>query len=339
MLALAAALGACLFGAAPKTASRVHDQSPVSEQLRGRSPQWNVHASGPVCGVYAACTALGQVGIACSPGDYLTSRYVSAPQGSTPEDVAAIVTHAGGKATILSALSALDLRVLGKPVIANVRSTAAAKQYDHWAAVTCGHDEVTQHDGPGESVKLSLAEFLGLWSGLGIVVSNSDSWVVSTIWLGRVAVLQAVLLVLLLLRVVVPLAITRTSWTHAAATICLLTACATACGVAIFGDISHHFQGVQVAIAPYAPIAYRVGTLDDIATLVQRGNGVLVDARHESTFKNGSIPRAVNIPVDASLWQIRDFLQDVDRDEPIVVFCHSKSCNYNETVGRNLTVR
>lgn len=76
-----------------------------------------------------------------------------------------------------------------------------------------------------------------------------------------------------------------------------------------------------------------MGTLQDAEIASERPDYLLVDARREEDFRQGSISRAVNIPVNASFWAISKYLAKLDRDTPIVVFCQSAQCIFNKTVA------
>ncbi len=147
-------------------------QYSVKAQLPQIAPDWEVDTAGPLCGVYAACTALKMIDLDAEPRDFVASRYVGKCGGSTPEEVASIVTAAGGKAQIVSRLSSFDLRQLDCPVIANIRSDPTAKQFNHWVVAIRDEDGVIIFDGTNQQAKLLIAEFLGVWSGLGILVSR-----------------------------------------------------------------------------------------------------------------------------------------------------------------------
>jgi len=63
---------------------------------------------------------------------------------------------------------------------------------------------------------------------------------------------------------------------------------------------------------------------------------VLVDARRATSFKNGSIRNAINVPVDSSLAHREEVLAKINRNEEIVVFCQSENCEYSDKIARFL---
>ena len=286
----------------------------------------------------AACTALELNGIAADPRDFIAARYVSQCGGSTPEEVARVVRDAGGNARILSRLSATDLRLVRCPVIANVRSTMTSSRFNHWVAVVPNSRGVTVYDGTNPPIEVSTAAFLGSWSGIGICVTADEANPLTSIWLGRSAMLLTVGVVAIGLwrkcssvarwtqpRVVAQLA----GLFGVSVALCLA-------GNAAFGDWRHHTEGVAVATAPFRSNAYRHGTLEDVRRAAASEDMLLVDARRAADFRLGAIERAINIPVSASYWSISKYLEPLDRGVPIVVYCQSARCDYDETVAAQI---
>jgi rhodanese-related sulfurtransferase len=276
------------------------------------------------------------LGIDCSPADYVTKRYVGASQGSTPEEVAAIVRDAGAEAHILSGLSTLDLRGLDAALIANVRGPPTSSQYNHWVVARFQDREVWIYDGTGGPVRMPVADFLGVWSGLGIVVTKAGSDLGFPFWLGRLLILQVGIVFALVLRVFRERV--GDSLRRGVLTIFATAAATAAIGLPLMADLANYSRGVRVAVAPFVADSFRKGTLETLRAATADPRCLLIDARFERDYGFGSLPRAVNVPVNASLWRIREFLRDIDRDTPIVVFCQSSSCDFDETVGRQLTL-
>ncbi len=130
--------------------------------------------SGPLCGVHATCIALRLIGVSAFEGDFLTTKYISSCQGSRAEDICAMVEDAGGRASQLGRLSAFDIRTFSGPIVANVRRNPSDDRFNHWVVVLVQRDGVVVYDGLDEPRQMSMGEFLGVWSGIGILVSNAN---------------------------------------------------------------------------------------------------------------------------------------------------------------------
>ncbi|HET6879223.1 MAG TPA: hypothetical protein VFI31_03670 [Pirellulales bacterium] len=126
-------------------------------------PHYGGNMSGPLCGVYAACTALEMIGVKAEPGDFITVKYVGRCGGSSPEEVARIVEESGAQARIISRMSALDLRLIGHPLITNVRLNPAAKRFNHWVVAVPSRRGITVFDGLQNPYSVTTAEFLAVW--------------------------------------------------------------------------------------------------------------------------------------------------------------------------------
>ncbi len=118
--------------------------------------------------------------------------------------------------------------------------------------------------------------------------------------------------------------------------IALGTALLAGLGNAIMADPENHQRGVAAATSAHAKSGFREGTLDDAQLASQDPAKLLIDARMERDYNAGSLQEAVNIPVSASQWSIRDYLECVGRETPIIVFCQSSRCGYDEAVATNL---
>ena len=64
---------------------------------------------------------------------------------------------------------------------------------------------------------------------------------------------------------------------------------------------------------------------------------LLIDGRSESTYHEGHIPGAVNIPYIQRDYFLRQLLADVARETPIIVYCSGKNCNISVKLARSLS--
>lgn len=309
----------------------------VRNRLSGRAPHWSNGVSGPLCGVYSTCTAMRLSGFQCSPADYFTTSYVGS-SGSTPEQIASIAESVGAKAISVSNMSLFDLRWLDAPLIANVRSTPQSKAYDHWVVVTLHDGNLILYDALQPPMKARTAEFLASWSGVG-VVSKRDEAVLPRVWAGRLVIVQlGVLIALGITAALRRFAHQSRSLPHQMGAVFVVAVVLTAVGMTVLGDWPHHFSGVRLAAAPYSEKSYRSASLGELHTIVQTQEALLIDARLRANYLSGTLPGAVNVPVQASLWEIRQYLEGIRRDVPVVVFCQSARCTWDKTVAANLTL-
>ncbi|MCG8449128.1 MAG: rhodanese-like domain-containing protein [Pirellulales bacterium] len=306
--------------------------------LLPREFDWGGDISGPLCGVYAACTALELLGIEANPRNFIASRYVGQCGGSAPEEVSRVVVDAGAHAHTITRLSAIDLRLINCPVIANVRISASSNRFNHWIVAFPSDNGMTIYDGLQQPYDIRTAEFLGSWSGIGICVSRSEASPLVPIWLGRSSLFLIVGIagVCALRNQALVKQINESSILKLLGYLCIASGALCIAGSSVFGDLLNHGKGVAVATASSQVSKYRVGTLEDAEQASVDPNALLIDARREQDYQLGTINRAVNVPVTASTWAIHSYLEKIDRDTPIVVFCQSARCDYDETVGAQL---
>jgi rhodanese-related sulfurtransferase len=71
-------------------------------------------------------------------------------------------------------------------------------------------------------------------------------------------------------------------------------------------------------------------TYDEARQFLNQRSGVIIDARYPDSFQAGHLAGAINIPVNASSAERRERLQGVPRGTPLLVYCQSGSCEYDE---------
>ena len=76
--------------------------------------------------------------------------------------------------------------------------------------------------------------------------------------------------------------------------------------------------------------------LDTAKTLHQDTNFLFVDARPNSVFKRGHIPRAVSLPEEDFDSLYAAFAARVPKNRPLVVYCDGVECRASEEVSRRL---
>lgn len=310
------------------THEQVHQAAELIRQ-RIETDHWTRGQSGTTCGIYAACRALALLGIDRDPGDYFTTKYVSHAEGSTPNEVISIASQNGAYAWPIVNLSKTDLMLLGSPVIANVKPSQNAQVYDHWVCVTYQDGRLLVFDGPATAVEMSFAEFLSLWNGYGIAVSADDAPMAVTSWVLRATTMAGLALLAALIWQAWPVRY-RTAPRDSLIFLGTVTLVLAAAGSVLFGDPIHVFQVREV------PGELQHIDLETFCKFITDGQHVVIDARLESTYEAGAVDGAINLPGGTSPVALKGLLIDVDRDLPIVVYCHSESCEYDAVIADKL---
>ena len=289
----------------------------------------------PSCGVYAACRALCIEGIDATPCEFMTTEFISGVGGSSPKDLVKLVDRSGGVAFPMNKLSKLDVMLSGKPLIANIRSDVSAPSYDHWVCVFADGNQLLVFDGANGPAKMSTSEFLALWSGFGIFVSGAKGEPVSlVVYCWRFAVFGLIIGALWLVWSFAQSASNiRSYWLRFSTGVLVLAVT----GVVLFGSPFDWSKGLRLATAPYSSVDWETVGLTELIEISANDNVVLISAQPAKDFERGKIDGAINIPHDVSSILLSDMLSDAERSTPIVVYCLSAKCSWDEILANKLS--
>lgn len=297
--------------------------SQAAHEMPGRS-------SGPYCGLYSA-GRLASLLNSPQPIDlpkYACARYVKSREGSTPTQITAILAENDIAVNGFARLSAVDLLTTNVPWIANVRRFPESTAFDHWVCVHVASDGVVVYDGAGAGQRQSLGEFLAIWNGYALVPVHERS----------IAVLLTSRIVLFLLAAsaiatVVKWSLRRGWPLHRR--IVLLACLAGVASYAGAADPLHHRLSTRIAAVPWRGRALEVVAMNEVFDITE-SNIQLIDARYSTDFRRGTLPGAINVPVDSGLNRVKRLTGDLNRTFPTVVFCQSRTCDFDEQVARRL---
>lgn len=324
---------AFIFSPLPGFADELgHTRDVIARRLQETDVTGGYH--GPYCGVYAAVRALSILGVTADIKQVITDTYISSHAGSTPADLIKLIESYGQVAQPCVNLCALDVRLLDDPIIANVRSSRSGIPYDHWVCLLSGKNGFLVFDGANKPVEFSASEFLALWNGYGLVVSRPGNSAIWALWLARF--------------VTVFIGVAGTAWLHRVlrsknlipkTSLCSIFFCAAVGAIfanAVFEDLRSFNQGMRDAMVGYQIEKPEMSTLEQLVAASRDGGAILVDARYGRDYCLGTIPSALNIPVDSSYIALTQVLAEIPLDTPFLVFCQSESCGYDDVVAERL---
>ncbi len=310
----------------------ITDVNAIRQQLAQRIEDGHLAvSSGPTCGVYATCRALSLMQISVDPGKYFSPRYIGNSAGSTASELLEILNNFPVTGVPLNNLSKIDIMALGYPVIANVKQHAAADSYDHWITVVYTDRGLFAYDGSGEAVEIAWDEFLRTWSGYGIVVTrDSQAMVLVMVWLSRAALMALCLAIVFGVWRIFHAKVTKEPTTSVVALAVAVLSLSLVINIAFLGPrfvpewTNRHFGELPQT---------REASKNEFLETVQTGQRLIIDARHASSFRMGSVANAMNIPVSVSRLNLFNLMAPVPFDCPILVFCQSESCGFDEVLG------
>ncbi|HWL92102.1 MAG TPA: rhodanese-like domain-containing protein [Phycisphaerae bacterium] len=83
---------------------------------------------------------------------------------------------------------------------------------------------------------------------------------------------------------------------------------------------------------PLSPSSAHEISHDDFRTLIQNQSALIIDARGPEQFAEGHVRGAINVPAGEMEDYAASKLQNVDRSQPIVLYCSSQTCHASEMV-------
>lgn len=315
-------------------------------RIRNQEFDWGTPTGGPLCGIYSAARAAALLGRSVDVREGISVDTISSASGSTPDDIVRFLSRIGLGGTPMHQLTINDVTWSDCPMILNVRPSFTSSRYSHWVTVANHQSGLVLYDGTKKPVPITAAEIAGIWSGVGIAVHEpGDRQYFKSILrrgLSFGLVLFGMTIAYLLWHSwgrIYSKSKSRSPPGHIQACRILLTSIFL-CGLSlcVFADITRLMPMVRIATASAVTPSLKTATLAELQQLAMRQDVLLVDARYPSDFQNQTISGAVNIPVSANHRQIELFLDGIDRAVPLVVFCHSSSCGFDEAVANQLAV-
>ena len=307
--------------------------------------------TGPYCGLYCVYGALQSIGKDVPFETLLRPRYLSSRQGSSIEELRQAAIDSGAYAVAMTGLGAESLRSSRQPMILHVAGHDDLKRYNHWV-LFCGLEDGRARllDAPNPMELVPLAGVLARWDGAALTVSDHSS-AYRSIEISEGVFHVSVILMTVLTVCLVHGGIRRFKsgrWLEAprsvrtllASVLCqsiVLLGCSFAIGIGLHvvddAGFLRDLTAVRYVAAGNIAHFFPKLTRDEARLFAVERRGVVIDARLPESFRLGSIPGAVNVPVNASAAERRQRLAHVPRSAPLLVYCQSERCEFDEIVA------
>lgn len=300
----------------------------------------------PYCGVYCLFALFNLYGIDVKVEDLLKPAYVGSQDGSTFAELERAARDYGMYAEPVARLGIQELAAAKWPLILHTQSDAAAESFNHYELLlSTKNGEALLYSPPGVPRWVSLDALIPRWNGKALIVSPAPI----TLWtlllparlrLGAVALAVSAgiagLIGLLSRRKtrIVPGTILR-RLRRAGAECLALTLAATGFAAAYHCTAQNGFLARSKWVRAVQE-RHKGAFLPKVPTeeFAERSrNSVLVDARFPQDFEAGHVKGAISVPVNSGLASVRGALSGVGKDTPIIVYCQSKACQYDEKVA------
>ena len=306
----------------------------------------NALAQSPAyCGIYAMYGAARAVGANPGPFDDLIAKeYVSQRTGSTPDDLEALAETLGVKARTFHGLSIASLMLSDTPLILHVTSPGDLRRAQHWQLFLGWEDgRLRLADSSGNVYLEDPAMTLTRWDGVAIgVAPGSSRFPFASIIAGELLLRLGLFTLLACIAVFIfrgikkrqrlqpkratnPLGYRLVAACGATVlVVCLIVAGTSATSAESRTTINRFFND------------FRPKLLDWARFEKMQPAPLLIDARYERDFAYGSVPGAINIPVNSDDQPIRALKRQYPNDHPIVVFCQSENCSFEDDIAQRL---
>jgi len=323
----------------------------------GASPPNQPVGASPIpgyCGLYCVHAAMQVLGRDVEFRSLIKDRYLGSRKGSSVGELALAVEDHNLKTRIMKSMNCGMLTMVGTPVLLHVRSSPSASEYDHWILfLGTNSGNVRIYDGTGKIKTIPMQHLAAIWDGVGLFISDHPIDLSSLYVFGMtcfIALATVVLVIRWLIFRTNSGRLTVADGRRGAGPILRLFgevgsislgAIAIVGGMSLFsisgGCLADHdvVAGIQDRhIADWIPTL----GVEELNAILSSQEILLIDARHPSDFNAGHIPGAISFPADASatVEKVRETFSAYSKTTPIVIYCQSAGCNYDEYVGKLL---
>ena len=307
--------------------------------------------SGEYCGLYCVYGALQSIGKEVPFETLLHPRYMSSWGGSSIGELRQAVIDAGAYAVALTGLGAEGLRSARHPMILHVASDGQLKRYNHWV-VFCGMEDGKARllDAPNPMQLVPLSDILARWDGTALVVSGEPSGVRS-IEVGEGASHLSVILLSLLVVCLADYGLrrprsapggqishpsrSRVFGVLSQSIVLLCSSFAMGVGIHLTDDAGFLRSPSTARYVAAANISHFFPklTYEEARRFLNERRGVVIDARYPDSFQQGHLAGAISVPMNASSTERRERLNGVPHGTPLLVYCQSRLCEYDESLA------
>lgn len=320
----------------------------------------DVVADDVYCGIYAIYGAASVVNNTTDEFERLIDKkYVSTRFGSKISDLMDAGSELGVIVSPLQGLGIASLRGAESPLILHVAGGEQLIEYDHWV-LFLGIKNGKSHifDSINASRHVPVSEVLARWDGVALAVSRDQDSVPNYSYKETVFVVNQLLracIIVIVVNLVVRLAFKPESffqikpklelrWSNnelmvGAATL-VFSCLVHACYLEIFDSQSFLRNPASIlrVLAASKNGEFPLVEYDELVALTESSTNeyLIIDARPEYLFVQGAISGAINVPIDGKHQQMIEQLKDIDRKRPVVLYCQSRGCAFDEKLAVRL---
>lgn len=306
------------------------------------APYLRSKESGATCGIYSLWLAIQVLGNDVPLETLLSGEFVNLNSGSSAADLQAAADQCGVSVQSVSGMALSELRCASGPVLLQFRYGRDLAQLNHWV-VYLGDSggKALICDLPRRPAEMDYADLMAMWSGTALVVQNGQStrsfafivsrlWVVNRLWFPIVLGVGAFCICNVRRKLFAPDEVL--SHVVAGGTIVIMALLwSVVSGWANPLSIWRNPTTIRLIACKsigLASIEFYDRPLTNKITIV--------DCRLPMDFAAGHIDAAVSLPIDSTISELRAFLESVDAERPLLVYCQSDQCSWAATMAARL---
>ncbi|GAB5443098.1 MAG: hypothetical protein Fues2KO_34470 [Fuerstiella sp.] len=317
------------------------DPNDVSEETAAESePAADIISN--YCGIYSLYAVASTLGEDCAFRDFIRPEYVTSREGSSGRDLVRAANDKNLNAVFLKDIVYEDLLNMNTPAILHTSTGNRMGKYNHWVTFLGGdrnHARIAEAD--DGMYEIPVAELLAMWDGTAVAVSK-ENISGSTITARRAGTFIFIILTIQLLRTVgrkrLPTVFTRG---RIGAQACAIVVAALCLGFGHHATANHgllkHRTAVEMVKQAFVPTFLdKIHKADVLRLIRDVPNLVIIDARFHDDYLSGHLPDAISVPVNSTQTQLRKLLGKVSMDSPVVVYCQSAGCKFDDRIASML---
>lgn len=321
-------------------------------------PGRRANADDVYCGIYAVYGAASVVRNTTAEFEQLIDvKYVSTRYGSKISDLIEAGRELGVTVSPLQGLGIASLHGAQGPLILHVAAGDQLVEYNHWI-LFLGIENGQAHivDSIDASRHVPISAVLARWDGVALAVTQDQDSVPDyssreTAFMVNRLLRACFIVILVSLLVSLVFAkrfaqspgstMTGNSRELTVGAMVLVGSCLVHAGFSEVFDGQSLSRNRSSAMLVQAAARNGEFPLIDYTELMHEISEspeqiTIVDARPEYLYRQGAIPGAINIPIDGKHQEMIRRLEDIDRTKPVVLYCQSKGCAFDEKLAIRL---
>lgn len=290
------------------------------------------HAQGktpypPHSGLYCVTAGAAAMGRTIEFETIRTANYLTAPYGSTQEDLVRALALGNLQGIPRSYLTPAQLCCSDHPVLLHIRQPGSTN-FRSWA-LFLGITEnggVSLYDPPFPQREIDLGELLAVWDGTGIEIRDPETKVFPLIpWDWILALLGAGGAYFLFRFRLSP----RLSVFGATLILAVIS------GFSSQG-LGRSPEGRGIITAHFFPHIIPEMDNEEVREAWKNGSCYLIDSRDYGSNLRSHIPGSYSLPVNAGISSLVGIVERIPKDSLLVCLCAGPNCAWSENVGNQL---